>query len=287
MKDSNISDVQFERPGLVRRIMKAAITNPLANYMPAGVTKAILRFTKSELAAANWADPGGWRSMVISYEGHPKKIADRVLVSSGSMSMALRNRRRLAAKLLARKIDECRRDVVHILCLGAGPGHIITDAMLLANRPSRAMLVDLSSEAFEYGQKLAAQKGLADRVRYVQGDVRDGGGMIESPPDVVKMLGICEYLTDEQIVAIVSAVSAVMADESCILFNSISRSHGTDRFFRRVLGLHMNHRSPQEMMRLVGPAGFGDFVSIPEPLGVYHVVTGRRSASGARPPRKG
>jgi 2-polyprenyl-3-methyl-5-hydroxy-6-metoxy-1,4-benzoquinol methylase len=300
MKDSYISAVQFERPGLVRRLMKAAITNPLANYMPSGMTKAILRFTKSELAAANWADPGGWRSMVISYEGHPRKLADRVLVSSGSMPMALRNRRRLAAKVLAELIDQCERDTVHILCLGAGPGHIVTDAMLLAQRRSHATLVDLSSEAFDYGRKVAAEKGLGDRVRYLQGDVRDVRGMIESPPDVVKMLGICEYLTDEQIVAIVGAVSAVMPEESRILFNSISKSHGTDRFFRRVLGLHMNHRSPQDLMRLVGPAGFGDFVSIPEPLGVYHVVTGRKSApagpcgqagrrasAGTRPARKG
>ena len=277
MTDSYVSEVQFERLGPVKRLVKAVFINPLANYLPSRVTKAILRFTKSELAAANWADPGGWRSMVISYEGKPRKLADRVLVKSGAMPMALRNRRRLAGRVLADLIDGCEREPVHVLCLGAGPGHIITDAMLHARRGSRATLVDLSSEAFEYGQRVAAKKGLSDRVRYIQGDVRQVKEVLDSPPDVVKMLGICEYLTDGQIGDIVSAVAAVMAPGGAIVFNSLSKAHGTDRFFRRVLGLHMNYRSPQHLMRLMGEAGFGDFVSIPEPLGVYHVVTGRRA----------
>jgi predicted RNA methylase len=257
--------------------VKTAIVNPLANYLPSRMTKAILRATKSELAAANWADPGGWRSMVISYEGRPRKLADRVLVKGGSMPMALRNRRRLAARVLADLIDGCAREPVHVLCLGAGPGHIITDAMLHARRRSRATLVDLSGEAFEYGRRLAAHKGLADRVRYVQGDVRRVREVLDSPPDVVKMVGICEYLSDSQISDIAAAVAAVMAAGAAVVFNSLSRAHGTDRFFRRVLGLHMNYRSPEDLMRMMRLAGFGDFVSHPEPLGVYHVVMGRRA----------
>ena len=276
MDPSYVSEVEFERPGLVRRLVKRAILNPMANYVPARLTKAVLRLSKSQLAAANWADPGGWRSMVISYDGRCRQIADRVLVNGGSISMALRNRRRLGARILADLIDRSPREPACVLCLGAGPGLIITDAMLQARRGSRATLVDLSGEAFDYGRRVAAEKGLADRVRYIQADVRDVRDMMDSPPDIVKMLGICEYLTDEQVTGIVRAVAAVMAEGSAIVFNSLSKAHGTDRFFRRVFGLHMTYRSPEHMEGLMGPAGFGDFVSIPEPLGVYHVVVGRR-----------
>jgi SAM-dependent methyltransferase len=276
MKDPYISELAFERPGLLRRALKTALINPLANYLPSGMTKAILRFTKSEVAASNWADPGGWRSMVMSYEDRPRKLSDRVLIRSGAMPMALRNRRRLGAKVLADLIDSFPHEPVHVLCLGAGPGHIITDAMLKARRDSRATLVDLSAEAFEYGRKLAGEKGLAHRVQYIQGDAREVEKMLDSPPDIVKMLGICEYLTDGQLRGIAQAVSAVMAPGSCIVFNSLSRAHGTDRFFRRVLGLHMTYRSPEELMRLIGPAGFGEFKIESEPVGVYHVVTGRK-----------
>ena len=90
------------------------------------------------------------------------------------------------------------------------------------------------------------------------------------------MLGICEYLTDEQITDIVHAVAGVMPPRSAVILNSLSMAHGTDRFFRRVFGLHMAHRAPEQIEDLMRPAGFGDFVSIPEPLGVYHVLVGRR-----------
>ena len=278
--ESWVSDIEFERQGPLRRLLKAVLVNPGANYLPAGWLRGMLRFGKSELAAANWNDPGGWRSMVISYEGRPRQIADKLLVGAGTMAMALRNRRRLAARVLARLIDDWPDSPVHVLCLGAGPGHIITDAMAEAKRDSVATLVDLNSDAFDYGREVAERKGLAERVRFIEGDACHVRGMLAHPPEMVKMLGICEYLTDEQISSIARAVCEVMPAGAPIVFNSLSKAHKTDRFFRRVFGLHMNHRSPAELQGLMAAAGFRDFVSLAEPLGVYHVVVGRR---GERP----
>ena len=277
MDHTKPEEVGFEQPSLLRRTIKTAIVNPFANYMPSGMLRGLLKFGKSELAAANWRDPGGWRSMVISYDGHPKKLADRILVNSGTVPMALRNRRRLGARLLSELIDSSKSDPVHALCLGAGPGRIIVDAMAKANRNCHATLVDLNSDAFEYGLQIAGEAGLANKVRFIQADVRDIESLLDCPPDVVKMIGICEYLTDEQIVEIVKAAAKVMPSGSAIVFNSISKSHGTDRFFRRVFGLHMNHRSPEQLQSLIGQAGFDDFDATPEPLGVYHVIVGRKA----------
>ena len=274
--ESWVSEIAFERQSPIRRALKAALINPAANYFPAGMLRAILRFGKSELAAANWSDPGGWRSMVISYDGRPKQIADKILVGGGTVPMALRNRRRLGARVLSRLIDASQSEPVQVLCLGVGPGRIIIDALVQANRDAHATLVDLNADAFEYGRRIAARAGVSDKVRYIQGDVRDVQQMLDRPPNVVKMLGICEYLTDEQIIDIARAAAAVMPTGAYIVFNSISKAHGTDRFFRRVFGLHMNHRSPEQLQSLIAPSGFGDFISIPEPLKVYHVISGRK-----------
>jgi len=212
--------------------------------------------------------------MVISYNGKPVKVADKILVGAGTMARALRNRRKLAAALLARAIEECPRKPVHVLCLGAGPGHIISDAMVQAKCESFATLVDLNGDAFDYGRELAGKLNLGERMRFIVGDARDVKRMLDRPVDVVKMLGLCEYLSNEQIVDIASAVAAVMGKGSPILVNSISKSHGTDRFFRNVFGLHMNHRSPAQMEALLRKAGFAQFESTAEPLGVYHVMLG-------------
>lgn len=280
-----VEDIPFERQGLARRLVKGILINPLANRLPAGWLTGLLRFGESEMAAANWEDPGGWRSMVISYEGRPRQIADRLLVGLGTMAQALRNRKRLAGRLIARLIDAIEDEPVHVLCLGAGPGHIITDALAMAQKEAVATLVDINSDAFEYGRKLAEQKGVAGRVRFIEGDARDVERMLAHRPDILKMIGLCEYLTDGQIVDIASAVGEVMPPGAPIVVNSLSKAHGTDRFFRRVFGLHMNHRSPQQVEGLMGRAGFGGFTSIGEPLGVYQVVVARRLGT-ARPERR-
>jgi len=274
--DPPVHDIEFERLGTMRKVVRTLVVNPLANYFPAGVMRGMLRFAKSELASANWSDPGGWRSMVISYNGRCRQIADKILVKGGAMPMALRNRKRLGAKLLAGLIDETDNSPVHVLCLGAGPGQIIMDAMTQAKRESVATLVDLNSDAFEFGRRRAEELRLAERVHFVQCDVRDVGEFLERPPDIVKMLGICEYLEDEQIVSIASAAADVMPAGAPIVFNSLSKAHGNDRFFRRVFGLHMIHRQPEELQSLMDRAGFMDFTATSEPLGIYHVIVGRR-----------
>jgi precorrin-6B methylase 2 len=275
--DLNSRDVEFETFTPVQRAVKKAIVNPFANYAPAGLLKSLLRLGDSELAKANWSDPGGWRSMVISYQGDPDKLADRILVGAGTIPTALRNRKKLAARILTRLIEQQDHEPVHVLGLGAGPGMITAEAMTQTDKPCHATMVDISSDAFEFGRKHAEEKGLADRMRFIECDVRDVEKFLDQAPDVVKMIGICEYLDDEHIVAIATAAAHLMPAGKPIVFNSISAAHGTDRFFRRVFGLHMNHRSPAQLQELMRQSGFDDFNAVPEPLGVYHVCVGRRT----------
>ena len=270
-------NIHFESFGPVKRLVKKLLVNPFANFAPAGLLKKLLEMGDSDLAKANWKDPGGWKSMVISYDGNPEKLADKILVNAGTIPTALRNRRRLGAHAIASLIDESDHHPAHILCVGAGPGRIIMDAMLLAKNDSFATLVDLTDEPFAHGLARAKAEGLADRVRFIQADVRDGiEAVLDRKPDITKMIGICEYLTDAQISEIAYALAKVMPAGSSIVFNSISKSHGTDRFFRRVFGLNIIHRSPKQLQDLLEPAGFTDFVSHREPLGVYHIIIGRR-----------
>jgi 2-polyprenyl-3-methyl-5-hydroxy-6-metoxy-1,4-benzoquinol methylase len=266
-------DIEFERIGPLARLLRTTLVNPFANYAPAGLIRWLLRVTRSELAAANWADPGGWRSMVISYNGRCRQWADKLLVGTGAVPMALRNRRRLAARVLAGLIDACPHSPPEVLCVGAGPGMVIFDALSQARAAARATLIDLSDDAHDYARELARQRGLDDRVRFVTGDVRHIAPHLNGRVDIVKMLGICEYLADEQIVSMGQVLWEAMPTGGTVLFNSLSMRHGTDRFFRRVFGLHMIHRSVDALCQLMRRSGFGDFQSQAEPLGVYQVVT--------------
>lgn len=275
-----IADMEFERIGPVMRLVKRFVFNPLANYLPAEWWRTWLREGRSELALANWNDPGGWRSMVISYTGRAERTWDRLLVKGGTIPMALRNRRRLSARLCARLLERSAHDPAHAMCLGAGPGLTILDAMQAARKTSFATLVDISADAFAFGQAEANRRGLSDRVKYMQADVRDVKDMLDRPVDLVEMIGICEYLSDDQIASIVRAVASMMDPGTAIVFNSLSDRHGTDRFFRNVFGLHMRHRTAEQIEALLAPAGFGEFHRFPEPLGVYTVVVGTKTGIG-------
>jgi len=272
-----VADLEFEQTGPLRRALKKAVIHPFGNYFPAPLIKAALWALGSELAAANWQDPGGWESMVITYARRRRRVADKVLCTLGTIPMALRNRRKLAARVIARLIDAADHEPVHVLCLGAGPGQIIADAMLECRRQACATLVDLSAEAFDYGRRLAAECGIEDRVCFIQGDVREMHGKVDRPADIVKMLGICEYLTDREVTEMARAAAVNMAPGAVIVFNSLSVEHGTERFFRRVFGLRMIHRTPRELEALMRAAGFTHFTALPEPLKVYHVIIGRKA----------
>ena len=215
--------------------------------------------------------------MVISYDGRPGQWADKLLVGVGTIPTALRNRRRLASRLLARLIDATEAETVHLVGLGAGPGQITIDALLEAKCTADATLVDVSADAFAYGRDLAEACGLSDRVTYLQGDARDLATLVRAPAHIVTMLGLCEYIPDDLLVDLASAARGLMPPGAPLVFNSLSEAHGTDRFFRRVFGLHMIHRPPEQIRSLIASAGFGGFVSHPEPLGVYHVIVGRRA----------
>lgn len=279
MNVDGLLELNYERVGPVARALKATITNPMVNFvLPAGFIRWILRVTRSEMAAASWADPGGWKSMVLSYrEEMPPQIADRFLVRLGSMPIALRNRRKLCVEIMARMIRERAGQATNVVCLGAGPGMIVIEAIKQAGHADcHAHMIDLNADSFDFGRQFAQDRGLADRVRFIHGNVKDYRSLCNATPDIVKMIGIIEYLPDAVVADILQAIVAVMPPGGQLLANSLTRRHGTDRFFRRVFDLHMIHRSADQVRGLLADAGIVTDHVLTEPLGVYDVLVCRK-----------
>lgn len=278
METTGLLDLDYERVGPLRHALKKAVAEPMVNWiLPASLVRWILRVTRSEMAQASWADPGGWKSMILSYRDDCPQIADKFLTRLGSMPMALRNRRKLASECIRRLIAERGDGRVNIVCLGAGPGMIVMDAMQKSAHPDcHAFLIDLNTDSFQFGRSLAAERKLADRVRFIHGDVTHYRKLCDVQPHIVKMIGICEYLPDEVIRDIASAISEVMPPGGSLVANSLTRRHGTDRFFRRVFDLHMTHRPAERISELLADAGIATEHVFTEPLGVYDVLVCRK-----------
>ncbi len=275
MDTNGLTELDYERVGPVQRALKVGLTNPLVNWVvPAGLIRWALRVTRSEMAAASWADPGGWKSMVLSYrQDTPPQIADRLLLRLGSIPMALRNRKKLATEVLARMIRQRSGQRTNIVCLGAGPGAIVLDAMTRsAHSDCHSYLIDLNPDSFEHGRAQAQARGLNGRVRFIHGDVTRYRELCDAVPHIVKMIGIIEYLPDEVIGQIARAIVQVMPPGGQLVANSLTRRHGTDRFFRRVFDLHMIHRPADQVRRMFDQAGLRTEHVLTEPLGVYDIL---------------
>ncbi len=97
---------------------------------------------------------------------------------------------------------------------------------------------------------------------------------VEVSPHIVKMVGILEYLTDDQVRELLLTCHHILLSEGSVLANSMQNAHGVDPYMRRVFNWHLNYRSPRRMIELFEECGFSDFQVLNEPLGVYGIVTG-------------
>jgi len=280
MNSSITLDEEFEKISALKKALKTVFVNPWINRLvPRRVLKDFLKSSKCRLLQRSFKDPGGWRSMCVAYENNsPLGLIDRIVCEMGAFPMALRNRKRLASKIMAELFDSYPADeTINVVEVGAGCGHNVQEAMKRArHKKVHAYCIDLADEAFGYGRYMARTHGHADRVDFIAGNVLDISRLIEVKPHIVTTIGILEYLTDEQILEIFAALFADMPEGASIVSNSIYNNHGTDRFLRTILNLHIIYRTAEDVQRLMEKAGFSDFSLREEPLGVYSIITGHK-----------
>ena len=270
-------DDVFERLSTFQKISKALILTPLINILPGSVLRRILYKSGSPLAVSSMEEPGGWRSMAIAYENaEPINMIDRAVTRLGSYPMGLRNRKRLSVKILRQLMDQ-RREPTNLVAIGAGAAHNEQESMhLCVHNEVTAYCIDLNPEAFELGRRNAESLGLADRIHFIHGNALDIRKLVRATPHLVVCIGILEYLTDEQILDIFKAMNDASPKEGLILASSLSKVHGTDRFFRRVFNLHVHYRSARDVEQLMASGGYRPFLKEEEPMKIYSIVVARK-----------
>ncbi|MCX6357743.1 MAG: class I SAM-dependent methyltransferase family protein [Candidatus Aureabacteria bacterium] len=275
-----IDGIRYETLSLFRRVVNRTLINPLINHIvPTKLLVDYLRSSKSPLLHESIARPGGWRAMKLCYEnGIPVDRIDRRILKDAVLTISARNRRRMAVQSLKELIHKYRvGGDVHIVGIGTGPGFNVLEAMVDA-RTDRvfAYCIDEDTDAFHYGTRLAEERGLGGRVRYIEGNAINLERLLDVVPHVVKMVGILEYLTDRQVMDLLKVTHRVLPAGGSVLVNSMLPSHGVDRYLRRVFNWHLNYRSPRTILRFFDESGFGDFHLRRDPLGVYAILVGAK-----------
>jgi predicted RNA methylase len=272
----------FESPSLLQRI-GYVLTNPGKNHLiPCSLLRALLKTSRSPLIKESFVRPGGWRSMEIVYKNAPPvDWLDRQALPDNPITMAARNRRKIIVDRLSRLIRQ-HDSVGHVnlLGIGAGPGRLLQTAMSDAKiDPSRmtAYLIDLDEDACQFGQTLASNFGLLDRVKFITGDARQ---IRDSLPgvgvNIVKLVGIIEYLDDAQLVEMLNAVRTSIVPGGNVVTHGFVDKYGTGRFFARVFGLRHHQRNAEYLTSILKTSGFRVTECEYEPTGIHPIMTAVR-----------
>ena len=282
MQFVEVGGIQYEvlpwKQGIVQRVV-----NPLRNVLlPGSFLRYIMSRSRSRLIAESMDRPGGWRSMRIVYANEdPSGILDRMAVRYNPISMASRNRRKLVVSLLTELIDQ-RADSgrLEIIGIGAGPGVHVQDAICnskIDRADVHAYLIDRDDDAFEYGRTCAASRGIENCISVVQGDAREIRKVLpEVSPQIVKIVGLLEYLTNEQAVDLLRVLHEKMPTGGQILTHGFVDRFHTARFLRRTFGLHHVYRTDMQVQRMLESVGFHVDRKYEEPLRIYPILIATR-----------
>lgn len=274
----------FETLPAVMRYLNRWVGNPLRNrWIPASALRWLLARSLSPLVRESLLRPGGWRSMELVYaNAGPVDWFDYQALKLNPVSIAARNRRRYVTFKLRSLIEECAAEsgTVRIAGVGSGPGlHVqqaIADTDVDAAR-IEALLIDLDDSAFDFGRARARELGIERSVRFVKGDARKLNDVLARlRPQIVKLIGLIEYLSDDEVCGLLRSLHACMPVGGTVLTHGLVDAHNTGPFLERAFGLRHVQRDENQVRALLHGAGFQPVGCFVEPLGIYPIVTAVR-----------
>jgi SAM-dependent methyltransferase len=281
-RNTPVTAIPLEAP-TIRQRSAYLLANPWKNFLlPAGWLRSRLRRSRSPLLAESFVRPGGWRSMEIIYRNaEPVDWFDWQALRDNPISMAARNRRRIVTRQIADLIARYgAQSPVTIVGVGAGPGrHVQTAIVESGIDPTRvsAYLIDLDDDAFEYGRALAARLEISRCVNFLKGDARR---LLEALPavavNIVKVVGLAEYLPDAQLVDMLRALREILVPGGSLITHGLVDAHGTGPFLARMFNLRHVRRNERHMRALLKCAGYRVTDCVLEPVGVYPILTAER-----------
>ncbi len=166
------------------------------------------------------------------------------------------------------------RAVLEQMCSAAPPGSDLRVASLASGsaaelfvfferRPDAdgiAMCVDVDDEALLTSARRAEAARLGDRMAFVLGNAVPGEGESFSllPQHLVYALGLCEYLGDEQVVAMLDRCHSMLAPGGRVLVGNLATGNPDRHLMAHLLDWQAYHRSAEELRALFARSAFAD-----------------------------
>ena len=187
--------------------------------------------------------------------------------------------RRTAQKLLADGKE------VRLVDIAAGRGRYVFEALEGIGKVKEVLLRDFNAENVAHGQKIIAQKGWTDFVRFEQGDAFNTASLaeIKNHPNIAVVSGLYElFAENEPVQRSLSGLAEVMEQGGYLIYTN-QPWHPQLEIIARVLNSHrdgkawaMRCRSQAETDRLVELAGFEKIRQICTENAIFTVSVARK-----------
>lgn len=274
----DVKALKLEKSSWFDSLLKTLIINPVLNFIfGPSVVGFFKKVTRNQILA-NLHGPGSWQSMLAHYDAAPKSMFDFMIDRYIAFPSALRNRQKLVVSALTQLIEAYgKNEPVNLLAIGCGSANNILKAIKLEKSKLnglKAQLFDFNEDALIEGRSKARELGLEKDVDFVCSDANHVEEKVAAPPQIVKMIGLIEYLSDENVIRLFQSIKKFRSPASSILISSIEPRHGIERFLRRTLNFNLNYRSPEKLKQLLSGIGYTKFNTFSEPTGIFNVIVG-------------
>ena len=161
---------------------------------------------------------------------------------------------------------------VRIASLASGAASELFDAVR-ADTSGRvfATAVDLDGEALHALSGRLAGSGAEERFTFMQGSAvpTDGEGVRLLPQSIIYALGLCEYLTDDQVTATLNSAFDALSPGGVLVVTNLDPVNPDRELMEHLLDWKANHRTAAETTALFAASRFSG-----RPVDVSHDETG-------------
>jgi CRP-like cAMP-binding protein/ubiquinone/menaquinone biosynthesis C-methylase UbiE len=212
---------------------------------------------------------GDFETINIIYEGTPSgdgrlgPIIDRWCMAQ-PVSLAVRHRRGTMMQHIARIRDSrAEAETVNVTSLAVGPGREFFDVLENdAARRLRITGVDIDPGSLEYVAARAADLGMTDRLRLVQGNIIRmalGKQKVEIPPQhFVYSLGLMDYLQDDIVVACLNWMYDMLVPGGEAMIGNFDTRSPEKAWMDYIQEWVLIHRTPEDLVGLFARSRFAD-----------------------------
>uniref|UniRef100_UPI00262E23A9 hypothetical protein n=1 Tax=uncultured Gimesia sp. TaxID=1678688 RepID=UPI00262E23A9 len=95
----------------------------------------------------------------------------------------------------------------------------------------------------------------------------------DTKPQIVKLIGLVEYLNDQQLTELLHALHQVMVPGGTLVTHGLVDPYNGSPFLKRVFGLQHVKRNADDMQQILKSTGFRIIDQVTEPMQIYPILT--------------